>query len=69
MIHHVNTIIAAVGSMNTLSVFNNVFMQENLKGLNPKHTPPHRIERICLVKLLIDGAMMEFGCINKVTMK
>ena len=44
-------------------------MQEYLKGLDPKHTPPHRLERICLVEVLIDGAMMEFGRIAKVMMK
>ena len=69
MIHHVNAIIAAVGSINTLSVFNNVFMQEHLKGLDPKHKPPHRLERINLVEVLIDGTMMEFGCITKLKMK
>ena len=69
MIHRVNAIIAAEGSMNTLSVFDNVFMREYLKGLDPKHNTPHRLERICLVEVLIDGAMMEFGRINKVTMK
>ena len=69
MIHRVNEIIAAVGSMNTLSVFDNVFMQEYLKGLDPKHKPPHRLEHIRLVEVLIDGTMMEFGCINKLKMK
>ena len=69
IIHHVNTIIAAVGSMNTLSVFDNLFMQEHLKVLDPKHKPPHRLEHIHLVEVLIDGAIMEFGCITKVTMK
>ena len=48
-IHRVNAIIVVVGSMNTLSVFNNVFMQEYLKGLDPKHKPPHRLELIHLV--------------------
>ena len=66
-IHRVNVIITAVGSMNTLSVFNIVFMREYLKGLDPKHKPPHRLERIRLVEVLIDGAMMEFGRITKVT--
>ena len=61
MIHRVNAIVTAVGSINTLSVFDNVFMRECLKCLDPKHTPPHRLERICLVEVLIDGAMMEFG--------
>ena len=69
MIHHVIVIIEEVGSMNTLSVFDNVFMREYLKGLDPKHNPPHRIERIRLVEVLIDGAMMKFGRITKVTMK
>ena len=69
MIHHVNAIIAAVGSMNTLSVFDNVLMREYLKGLDPKHKPPHRLELIRLVEVIIDGAMMEFGRITKVTMK
>ena len=69
MIHHVNAIIAAVGSMNTLSVFENVSMQEYLKGLDPRHKPPHRIKLIHLVEVIIDGAMMGFGCITKVTMK
>ena len=69
MIHCVNAIIAEVGSMNNLSIFYTVFMQEYLKGLHPKQNPPHRLERIRLVEVLIDGAMMEFGRITKVTMK
>ena len=69
MIHRVNAITVAVGSMNTLSVFNNVFMQEYLKGIDPKHKPPHRLERIHHVEVLIDSAMMEFGRITKLTMK
>ena len=69
MIHCANAIVVAVGSMNTLSVFENVFMQEYLKGLDPKHKQPHRLERIHLVEVLIDGAMMEIGIITKVTMK
>ena len=68
-IHRVNAIVAEVGSMNTLSVFDNVFMREYLKGVDLKHKPPHRLERIRLVEVLIDGAMMEFGRITKVTMK
>ena len=68
MIHRVNAIIAAVGIMNNLSVFNNVFMKEYLKGIALKQKPPHRLERIRLVEVLIDGAMMEFGLITKVTM-
>ena len=58
MIHRVNTIIAAVGTMNTLLVFYNVFMREYLKGLDPKHKPPQSLELIRLVEVLIDGAMM-----------
>ena len=69
MIHCVNMIIAAVGSMNTISVFDNVFMQEYLKCVEPKNMPPLRLECICLVEVLIDGTMMEFGRITKVTMK
>ena len=69
MIHRVNEIITAVGSIKTLSVFDNVFIQEYLKGIDPKHKPPHRLEHICLVQMLIYGAMMEFGRITKVTMK
>ena len=69
MIHRVNAIITSVVSMDTLSVFDNVFMREYLKGLDPKHKPPHRLERIRLVEVLIDGAMMEFGRIIKVNMK
>ena len=69
MIHRLNAIIAAVGSMNTLSVFGNVFMQEYLNGIDPKHKTPYRIERILLVEVLIDGGLMEFGRITKVTMK
>ena len=68
-IHRINVIIVAVGRMNTLSGFDNVFMREYLKGLDPKNKPPHRLERIHLVEVLIDGAMMDFGRITKVTMK
>ena len=69
MIHCVNTIIAAMGSMNTLSVFNNLFMREYFKSLDPKHKLPHRLERTRLVEVLIDGTMMEFCRITKVKIK
>jgi hypothetical protein len=34
--------------------------------LNPKHTPPYRLERVRIMEVLMDAAMMEFVHITNV---
>jgi hypothetical protein len=59
MVKHVSAVFVGVGSKTPLSIFDNVFMHQYLKMLDPKHTPPYRLERVRFIEVLIDTAMME----------
>ena len=55
IILQVLSVMAAIGSKTVLSFFDNAHIKQYLQELNPKHRPPHRIERIS------DGAHLEFS--------
>jgi hypothetical protein len=57
---------ASIGSKTSLVLFGNISMKDYIKKLDPKHTPPHRLERIRITEVMIYGAFMEFHHINKV---
>ena len=57
---------ASIGSKTSLVLFGNIFMKDYIKKLDPKHTPPHRLERIRITEVMIDGAVMNFHHISKV---
>ncbi len=67
MVNRVAAVFGIIGSKSTLGIFDNTHIQEYLKGLDKKHTPPHRLERIRILEVAIDGAFLEFSRIVKVS--
>jgi hypothetical protein len=63
MILRVAEVKETVGGKLPLSVFDNVFVREYLAQLNPKHCPPYQLERIRIIKCIIDYAKLELGLI------
>ena len=57
---------ATAGSMQPLGLFDGVHMKKYLRSLDPKHSPPHRLERIRLLEVFIDGGMLELNRIVQV---
>ena len=66
MVNRVFAVFAAVGCKLPLSVFDNHHFTSYVKSLDSKHCPPHRLERLRILEVMIDGAMMEFSRIVKV---
>ena len=66
MVNRVLAVFAAVGCKLPLSVFDNHHFTSYVKSLDSKHCPPHRLERMRILEVMIDGAMMEFSRIVKV---
>ena len=66
MIHRVRAVMAMVTSKSVLSLFDGIDMREYIEGLDSKHTPPHRLERIRLLEVIMDRAMLELRLINDV---
>ena len=65
-IHRVGAVMALGTSKSVLSLFDGIGMREYIEGLDSKHTPPHCLERIRLLEVIMDRAMMEFRLINDV---
>ena len=65
MVFRVYAVLAAVGSKQPLSIFDNVFMRSYINKLNPRHRPPYWLERNRIVECMIDYVMMELGKIMK----
>lgn len=59
MIHRVAGVKAVVGGKLPLSVFENPHVKAYVQGLNPKHRPPHRLERIRILEVMMDYAIIE----------
>ncbi len=59
MVNQVAAIKAAVASKTPLSVFDNPQMREYLHKLDPKHSPPYRLERTCILQVMMGAAMKE----------
>ena len=57
---------ASIGSKTPLALFDNFFVRDYIKKLDPKQTLPHRLECIRITEVMIDGAFMKFHCISKV---
>jgi hypothetical protein len=66
MVNRVNSVAGSVGSKTPLGIFDNNFIRKYLKGLNSKHRPPHRLERIRIAETMVDAGMLEFARIVKV---
>ena len=52
---------ASIGNKVSLALFDKFFVKDYIKQLDPKHTPPNRLERICITEVRIDGDSMEDG--------
>ncbi len=59
MIFQLAGIKATVGGKLPLSVFDNIFVRDYPFQLNPKHRPPHQLERIRIIECMIDYAKLE----------
>ena len=55
---------SSIGRKTPLALFRNFFARDFIKNLDPKYTPPHRLDHIRVTKVMIDGAFMEFHCIK-----
>ena len=59
MMNRVLAVMAAICSKFPLSVYDNEVMRWYLNELNPKHRPPHRLERNRITEVMIDLVMRE----------
>jgi hypothetical protein len=59
MTNRVLAVMAAICSKFPLSVYDNEVMRWHLNELNPKHRPPHRLERNRITEVMIDFVMRE----------
>lgn len=53
MIKRVAAVLAAVGSKSPLSVYDNSFVKQYLELLDPRHSPPYRLERVRILEVSI----------------
>ena len=63
MVRRVMAIAGIVSSKSALGVFDNTEMKMYVQKLDPQHTPPHRLERIRIVEVMIDAYMREWAFI------
>ncbi len=66
MVKRVSAVLAEVGSKTPLSIFDNIFMRQYLKMLDPKYPPPYRLEHVRIMEVLMDATMMEFVRVAKI---
>ena len=66
MVNHIGVVFASAGCKLPLSVFDNDHFRSYVRGLDKKRTPPHRLERLRVLEVMMDGGMMEFAKIIKV---
>ncbi len=50
-----------------LSLFDNHLMKQYLKLLDRKHSSPHRIERLRIIQVIMDGVKLELARIMDVS--
>ena len=60
MMNRVMAVIAAVGGKVLLSIFVNNYVKSYLHKLNSRYCSPHRLERNCIIEVIIDLVMLEF---------
>jgi len=59
MVNRVAAVKAAVASKTPLSFFDNPHVREYLRKLDPKHSPPYRLERTHILEVMMNAAMNE----------
>ena len=65
MINRVLAVAASVDSKSPLNLFDNGMMRAYLERLDPKHRPPHRLQRNRIVECMIDYVLLELSKIIK----
>ena len=63
MLYRVMAVAGIVSSKSVLSLFDNAEMKAYIQKLDPKHSPPHRLERIRILTVLIDAYIRELSFI------
>ena len=63
MLYRVMAVAGIVSSKSVLSLFDNAEMKAYIQKLDPKHSPPHRLERIRILTVLIDAYVRELSFI------
>jgi hypothetical protein len=58
---HVLAVLAAIGCKSPLSIYDNTFIKRYIGALNPKHQSPYKLERVRIVKVIIDYCMAELA--------
>jgi len=66
MLNPVDAVCTGILGKTALALFDNVGWRNYLKRLNPKHSPPYRLERVRLVEVIMDATALEFSRIIKV---
>ena len=66
MLNRVEGVVGAILGKTVLSIFDNLGWRNYLKRLDPKHSPPYRLERVRLAEVIMDGVALEFSKIVKV---
>ena len=61
MLNRTHAVFAIAGGKLALSAFDEGGMREYLGRLDPRHTPPHRLERIRLLAVALDRGVWEFS--------
>jgi|LakMenE01Jun11ns_1017448.scaffolds.fasta_scaffold9913531_3 hypothetical protein len=61
MVNRVAAVKAVVASKTPLSFFDNPHVREYLRKLDPKHSPPYRLERTRILEVMMDAAMKELA--------
>lgn len=67
MVKRVGAVFAAVGTKLPLGVFDNHHFSAYIRSLDSKHCPPHRLERLRVLEVMMDCGMMEFSKIVQVS--
>ena len=59
MVLRVKATLAIASGSHSLYLFQEDYMRDYLQSLDPRHTPPHQHERIHLLEVIMDRAMLE----------
>ena len=67
MVNRVHAVFDAAAGKLPLMVFDGKHMEAYIAQLDNKHSPPHRLERIRLLEVMADAALLEFSKIVAVS--
>ena len=63
ILNRVMAVAGIISSKSILSLFDNAEMKAYVQKLDPKHSPPHRLERIRILVVFIDAYIRELSFI------